>query len=66
MVFSAQTSVFYAAPPIGMLLVGFGVEKIGLSPTYYVLAITMLLVSVLALVSTPIRTESEVNRTTND
>ncbi len=66
MVFSAQTSVFYAAPPIGMLLVGFGIEKIGLSPTYYVLAITMLLVSVLALVSAPIRAEREVNRTTND
>ena len=58
MVFSAQTSVFYAAPPIGMLLVGFGVEAIGLSPTYLFLAITMLIVSALALVSKPIRTDS--------
>lgn len=58
MVFSAQTSVFYAAPPLGMLLVGFGVEAFGLSPTYLFLAITMLIVSVLALVSKPIRTES--------
>jgi MFS family permease len=58
MVFSAQTSVFYAAPPVGMLLVGFGVEAFGLSPTYLSLAVTMLIVSALALVSKPIRTES--------
>lgn len=58
MVFSAQTSVFYAAPPVGMLLVGFGVEAFGLSSTYLFLAATMLIVSSLALVSRPIRTES--------
>jgi MFS family permease len=58
MVFSAQTSMFYAAPPIGMLLVGFGVETFGLSPTYFFLAITMLIVSVLALLSKSMRTES--------
>ena len=58
MVFSAQTSMFYAAPPIGMLLVGFGVETFGLSPTYFFLAITMLIVSVLALFSKSMRTES--------
>ncbi len=58
MVFSAQTSVFYAAPPIGMLLVGLGVETFGLSPTYFFLAITMLTVAILALVSKPIRSES--------
>jgi hypothetical protein len=58
MVFSAQTAVFYAAPPIGMLLVGFGVEAFGLSPTYLFLAITMLVVSAAALASKPIRTES--------
>ena len=58
MVFSAQISVFYAAPPIGMLLVGFGVETFGLSPTYFFLATTMLIVSVLALLSKSMRTES--------
>ena len=58
MVFSAQTSVFYAAPPIGMLLVGFGVEAFGLSSTYLFLAATMLIVSAMALVSRPIRSES--------
>ena len=57
MVFSAQTSVFYAAPPIGMLLVGFAVETFGLSPTYFFLAVTMLIVSVLALMSKPMRSE---------
>jgi hypothetical protein len=39
------------------VLVGFGVEAFGLSPTYLFLAITMLVVSVLALASKPIRTE---------
>jgi MFS family permease len=58
MIFSAQTAVFYAAPPLGMLLVGFGIETFGLSPTYLFLAITMLVVSLSALVSKPIRTES--------
>jgi MFS family permease len=58
MIFSAQTAVFYAAPPLGMLLVGFGIETFGLSPTYLFLAITMLVVSISALVSKPIRTES--------
>ncbi|MCE2851963.1 MAG: MFS transporter [Roseiflexaceae bacterium] len=58
MVFSAQISVFYAAPPIGMLLVGFGVETFGLSPTYFFLATTMLIVSVLALLSKSMRTDS--------
>jgi len=58
MVFSAETSMFYAAPPIGMLMVGMAVETFGLAPTYFSLAITMLIVSVLALLSKPIRTES--------
>jgi predicted MFS family arabinose efflux permease len=58
MVFSAQTSVFYAAPPLGMLLVGFALEGLGVSLTYLILAITMLVVSTLALASKPIRTES--------
>jgi MFS family permease len=58
MVFSAQTSVFYAAPPIGMLLVGLGVEAFGLAATYLFLATTMLVVSTLGLASKPIRTES--------
>ena len=57
MVFSAQTSVFYAAPPLGMLLVGLGVETFGLSPTYLFLALTMLAVSVIALMSKAIRSE---------
>jgi MFS family permease len=58
MVFSAQTSVFYAAPPIGMLVVGMAVERFGLSSTYLFLAIAMLIVSVLALFSKPMRNES--------
>jgi MFS family permease len=57
MIFSAQTTVFYAAPPIGMLVVGFGVETFGLSPTYLFLAITMLVVSGIAIATKSIRTE---------
>jgi hypothetical protein len=41
-----------------MLLVGFGLETFGLSPTYLFLATTMLLVSISALISKPIRAES--------
>jgi predicted MFS family arabinose efflux permease len=58
MVFSAQTSVFYAAPPIGMLVVGMAVERFGLSSTYLFLALAMLIVSVLALFSKQMRNES--------
>jgi hypothetical protein len=58
MVFSAQTSVFYAAPPLGMLLVGLALEGLGVSLTYLILASVMIVVSVLALISKHIRTES--------
>lgn len=58
MLFSAQTSVFYAAPPLGMLLVGFSVENFGISQTYFSLAISMTVVSVFALLSKSIRIES--------
>lgn len=58
MVFSAQTSVFYAAPPLGMLLVGLALEGLGVSLTYLILASVMIVVSVLALISKHIRKES--------
>jgi MFS family permease len=58
MVFSAQTSIFYAAPPLGTLLVGLALEGFGVSLTYLILACVMLAVSVLALFSKHIRAES--------
>jgi hypothetical protein len=43
-----QLSVFYAAPPLAMLAVGFSVERFGVSATYLglagILAATALLV----------------------
>ena len=58
MVFSAQTSIFYAAPPLGTLLVGLALEGFGVSLTYLIVACVMLAVSVLALFSKHIRAES--------
>jgi MFS family permease len=47
-VYGVQLSVFYAAPPLAMLAVGFSVEQFGVSPTYLglagILAVTALLV----------------------
>ena len=57
MVFSAQTSIFYAAPPLGTLLVGLALEGFGVSLTYLIVACVMLAVSVLALFSKHIRAE---------
>jgi len=37
-VFGVQTAVFYAAPPLGMVLAGLSVESYGVSATYIVLA----------------------------
>ena len=37
-VFGVQLSIFYAAPPIAMLLTGLAVEGFGLRPTYIALA----------------------------
>lgn len=58
MIFSAQTTVFYAAPPMGMLLVGWAVERFGIQTSYLGLALIMLLVVVTALTSRALR-ESE-------
>jgi MFS family permease len=47
-VYGVQLSVFYAAPPLAMLAVGFSVERFGVSATYLglagILAATALLV----------------------
>ena len=57
MIFSAQTALFYAAPPVGMIVVGLALEAFGTSLTYLGLALIMLFVSLVALISKPIRTE---------
>jgi len=40
-VFGVQLSVFYAAPPLGMIIVGYTVEIWGVATTYLVLAGTL-------------------------
>lgn len=51
MVFGAQTSLFYAAPPVGMVLTGLAVEAIGIQLTYLALG-WLLVVTALATLST--------------
>lgn len=57
MIFSAQTSIFYAAPPLGMVAVGVAVESFGVQPTYFGLGILIALVSAAALMSKTLRNE---------
>jgi MFS family permease len=56
-VFGVQTSVFYAAPPLGMVLTGLSVERYGVSSTYLVLAIVLSTTAVLALFTKSLRSE---------
>ena len=51
MVFGAQTSLFYAAPPVGMVLTGLAVEAIGIQFTYLTLG-WLLVVTAMATLST--------------
>lgn len=37
-VFGVQLSIFYAAPPVMMLLTGVAIERIGLQPAFFILA----------------------------
>jgi MFS family permease len=48
-VFGVQLSVFYAAPPVAMLLTGLAVEGFGLRPTYLALAVIMVLTGLVVL-----------------
>lgn len=56
-VFGVQTAVFYAAPPIGMVLAGLSVERFGVSATYVVLAGVLSITSILALLTKPLRSK---------
>lgn len=48
-VFGVQTSVFYAAPPLGMVAAGLSVESYGVSTTYIVLAAILTVTAIFAL-----------------
>jgi MFS family permease len=54
-VFGVQLSVFYAAPPLGMIIVGYTVETWGVSTTYLVLAGTLAITSIAVLFARSVR-----------
>jgi MFS family permease len=54
-VFGVQTAVFYAAPPLGMVLAGLSVESYGVGATYIALAIILSVTSILALLTKSLR-----------
>jgi predicted MFS family arabinose efflux permease len=54
-VFGAQTSVFSAAPPLGMVAAGISVESFGVSATYMVLASILSVTAILALLTKSLR-----------
>lgn len=54
-VFGVQTAVFYAAPPLGMVLAGLSVESFGVRTTYIVLAAILSFTALLALLTKSLR-----------
>jgi predicted MFS family arabinose efflux permease len=54
-VFGVQTAVFYAAPPLGMVLTGLSVESYGVNLTYVFLAVTLSVTSILVLLTKSLR-----------
>jgi MFS family permease len=54
-VFGVQTSVFYAAPPLGMLLSGLSVENYGVKFTYAILAGVLSFTSIFVLLTKSLR-----------
>ena len=56
-VFGVQTAVFYAAPPLGMVLAGLSVESFGVSTTYIILAAILTVTAFLALLTKSLRSD---------
>ncbi len=56
-VFGVQTAVFYAAPPLGMVLAGLAVESMGVGATYLILAAILATTALLALLTKSLRSE---------
>ena len=54
-VFGVQTAVFYAAPPLGMVIAGLAVESYGIKATYIVLAGVLSVTSILVLLTKALR-----------
>lgn len=56
-VFGVQTSVFYAAPPLGMIATGFSAEYFGINATYIFLASVLVLTALLSLTTKSLRSK---------
>lgn len=56
-VYSAQISAFYAAPPLGMIVTGYAVERWGVSNTYLALAAALVLTAVMVVRAKPLRAQ---------
>ena len=56
-VFGVQTAVFYAAPPLGMVLAGLSVESFGVRTTYMVLAAILSVTTIFALLTKSLRSD---------
>lgn len=56
-VFGVQIAVFYAAPPLGMVASGLSVESLGVGTTYLVLAATLSITAILALLTKSLRSD---------
>jgi MFS family permease len=54
-VFGVQTAVFYAAPPLGMVISGLAVERFGVSATYIGLALILSSTAILTLLTKALR-----------
>lgn len=54
-VFGVQTAVFYAAPPLGMVLAGLSVESYGIKATYIALVGVLSVTSILVLLTRALR-----------
>ena len=54
-VFGVQTAVFYAAPPLGMVLAGLSVENYGVAFSYAILAGVLSLTSIIVLLTKSLR-----------
>jgi len=54
-VFGVQASVFYVAPPIGMVLAGLSVERLGVNTTYLILGGVLAVTAGLVLLAKPRR-----------
>jgi MFS family permease len=56
-VFGVQTAVFYAAPPLGMVLAGLSVENYGVQFTYAILAGVLSITSIFVLLTKSLRSK---------